>query len=574
MKKFFLFLIIIATMISLTAQGPAILATSDFISTIDKSFQVGEFDEKVTAIVPENSFNVDMDIQWDAEMEAKSSKAKADAYLRISYLLPNGDKKTIFQLSQGQHDSGTIHLPKGHKLVVELYAGQYQFLLTKSGVKSSCHLKIPTVLVKATETTSLYGFLFNVSGPVNVERWVWNFSDGVESTGESVEHRFPTPGHYIILLQGFQGTQMIQSLRSDLIVPDFAEFHPDLSPLEGAVEFNVSGQVKLKNHYGQESACSWNFGDGTEPVSGDAVNHVYKTVGRHTVTLSVSSASFGRSLTRTWEINSRPMYIINQADVTPLAGVIPLTIKALADPIAEGSPMNIKYNWNFGDGETSDLAHAEHVFVNPGEYTVTLKVWDENHPSFELPPRSYLVRALPPVVQINPQVNPTQGPIPLKVNFHPYLFTQGSPVNITFHWDFGDGATSDQAEPEHVYAKPGVYNVSLLVKETIHSIVVSGFLRITAQAPQITAVGKVTPTSGSAPLTINCIADPKIEGTPTELVYEWDFGDGEKANGRQVAHAYNKAGTYTVKLTISDRATNYEGVSSSVSFTVTVKAKP
>ncbi|MEM2187028.1 MAG: PKD domain-containing protein [Thermofilaceae archaeon] len=38
--------------------------------------------------------------------------------------------------------------------------------------------------------------------------------------------------------------------------------------------------------------------------------------------------------------------------------------------------------------------------------------------------------------------------------------------------------------------------------------------------------------------------------------YEWDFGDGEKGTGVKVAHTYNKAGAYTVTLTVKDWAGN------------------
>ena len=36
--------------------------------------------------------------------------------------------------------------------------------------------------------------------------------------------------------------------------------------------------------------------------------------------------------------------------------------------------------------------------------------------------------------------------------------------------------------------------------------------------------------------------------------WSWDFGDGETAKGEVVTHTYEKAGTYTVKLTVTDSA--------------------
>ena len=61
--------------------------------------------------------------------------------------------------------------------------------------------------------------------------------------------------------------------------------------------------------------------------------------------------------------------------------------------------------------------------------------------------------------------------------------------------------------------------------------------------------------------------------------YEWDFGDGEKAEGEIVTHSYSSAGNYTVKLTVTDNegAANstaqviHAGVGVAVATTVSIK---
>jgi immune inhibitor A len=56
---------------------------------------------------------------------------------------------------------------------------------------------------------------------------------------------------------------------------------------------------------------------------------------------------------------------------------------------------------------------------------------------------------------------------------------------------------------------------------------------------------------------------------PEALKYDWDFGDGTAAaSGRQVRHAYARAGEYTAKLTVTDSG----GKSSSATVKVTVQA--
>ena len=56
------------------------------------------------------------------------------------------------------------------------------------------------------------------------------------------------------------------------------------------------------------------------------------------------------------------------------------------------------------------------------------------------------------------------------------------------------------------------------------------------------------------------------QSAPREEIvkYEWDFGDGAKAEGFNAAHVYQAPGTYTATLTISDAAGNFETVENTV----------
>jgi len=54
---------------------------------------------------------------------------------------------------------------------------------------------------------------------------------------------------------------------------------------------------------------------------------------------------------------------------------------------------------------------------------------------------------------------PTMGPTPLEVQF-----TDETPGDFdSWSWDFGDGGTSNEQNPTHVYTLPGSFTVSLIV---------------------------------------------------------------------------------------------------------------
>ncbi len=58
----------------------------------------------------------------------------------------------------------------------------------------------------------------------------------------------------------------------------------------------------------------------------------------------------------------------------------------------------------------------------------------------------------------------TRGPAPLTVRFT----DASSEWAYEWHWDFGDGSSSTEENPAHTFASPGVYPVSLTIRENDH----------------------------------------------------------------------------------------------------------
>jgi len=60
--------------------------------------------------------------------------------------------------------------------------------------------------------------------------------------------------------------------------------------------------------------------------------------------------------------------------------------------------------------------------------------------------------------------SPLTGTAPLTVAFQVDLEGGTAPLSTT--WDFGDGETSSERNPQHVYSKPGTYAVRLDVQDS------------------------------------------------------------------------------------------------------------
>lgn len=143
--------------------------------------------------------------------------------------------------------------------------------------------------------------------------------------------------------------------------------------------------------------------------------------------------------------------------VDTVYGNAPLTVRASEE---SGDATIIMWEYDFGDGTpiVRDKV-ADHIYERPGEYTLTLTVFNDKGE------KSSGIRIITVTELINPpvanfEIYPMYGDSPLIVKF-----TDTSTGNPDYWlWDFGDGSTSLDQNPKHQYIKPLQYTVSLLIK--------------------------------------------------------------------------------------------------------------
>jgi len=79
-----------------------------------------------------------------------------------------------------------------------------------------------------------------------------------------------------------------------------------------------------------------------------------------------------------------------------------------------------------------------------------------------------------------------------------------------------------------------------------------------------------TPASGEAPLEVTLDASQSYDPDGDEITYKWNFGDGQVAQGETVQHGFGTAGSYTVKLQVTDS----KGKSVTATEAITVSQPP
>ncbi|WP_321428976.1 PKD domain-containing protein [uncultured Methanolobus sp.] len=124
--------------------------------------------------------------------------------------------------------------------------------------------------------------------------------------------------------------------------------------------------------------------------------------------------------------------------------------------ISTGGPTT--WLWDFGDGNTSNEQNPVHAYTTEGTYTVSLKATNQFGNDSEVKDGYIIIDykdPRSPVVEFT--ADPVSGAFPLTVQFTDA--STGEPTD--WLWDFGDGSTSTEQNPLHVYADPGVYVVKL-----------------------------------------------------------------------------------------------------------------
>jgi len=242
-----------------------------------------------------------------------------------------------------------------------------------------------------------------------------------------------------------------------------------------------------------------------------------------------------------------------QADFTadPTSGNAPLVV--LFTDTSVGSPS--VYMWDFGDGGTSRNKNPGHTYLEPGDYTVTLKI--TKGPYYSIASHTISVPGTDPATE-PPMAHLTAvsktGTAPFTVQFIDK--STGGPTAWMWYFGNGDGALSREQNPTYTYTNPGVYTVSLQIwnSQGACSERFVNYITVTAanDAPVANAgfdqvVEQANPAGADVTLDGSGSTD---DGQISPLTYTWTW-DGGSAEGMNPVVTL-PSGTTTVTLTVFD----------------------
>ncbi|RMG79825.1 MAG: hypothetical protein D6707_07460 [Bacteroidetes bacterium] len=148
----------------------------------------------------------------------------------------------------------------------------------------------------------------------------------------------------------------------------------------------------------------------------------------------------------------------------PSFRINPPTVSRACSPIAaelsvDTIQLGYQYLWNYGDGkkELVDFNPVGHLYTKPGCYDVSLVVTSDLGCADTVMERC-LIKVYP-----NPKADFSLS------NYEPTLlnpavrFINNSDIGNKWEWDFGDGETSDDYDPLHIYEDTGKYLIRLVM---------------------------------------------------------------------------------------------------------------
>ncbi len=189
----------------------------------------------------------------------------------------------------------------------------------------------------------------------------------------------------------------------------------------------------------------WNFGDGDTSSLYQPSSHTYNDYGNFTISLIVENEHCSDTAFAYIKVNAPAP----QANFSVSAnGCEPLMVAFNNLSLYAES-----YVWDFGDGNHSTAINPTYTYYDAGDYQVILTVTGPGGTD------TYMGNIIHvyPRAKAHFNVAPSVVTIPDQA-IHCYDMSENASI---WTWNFGDGETSSEQNPEHFYKEEGVFDISL-----------------------------------------------------------------------------------------------------------------
>lgn len=394
------------------------------------------------------------------------------------------------------------------------------YITVTNGVDAAFNNTPPTSCSAPASVT----FVNNTTGPP-ILSYAWDFGDGNVSSAANPTHTYTANGTFTVTLIATSSAGCQDTIRHSVVIGG------NITSFSGPSAVCIGGTATFTNTSNPLPASArWDFGDGGT-ANGLNATHTYTTAGTYTVRLYNTYGACNDSASQT--INVVPNPVIDFTAPVTSRCQPPLTVN-----FQDLTPGSVSWEWDFGDGATSNIQNPTHTYTVFGSYTVKLIVTNSTGCVDSLIRPNYIIIRSP---QISMPDFPVRACIPYTHTFNPVINTVDAITS--YSWDFGDGGTSTLPNPSHTYTVLGIYDVRLIIttssgctKDTLFTDAVR-----VGTKPIANFTGGPSPVCANEPVQFTDLSAPADE-------WNWDFGDGNSSIQQNPSHQYRDTGYFNVRL--------------------------
>jgi PKD repeat protein len=363
-----------------------------------------------------------------------------------------------------------------------------------------------------------------------ITSWNWDFGDGLGTSSlQNDTYTYATAGSYQVRLSVTDANGCNNLLIDSVTV--YEEPIPNFSTPVGNLCMNnpITFTNTSTGASGPVVLWTWDFNGEGNSTERDPT-FTFLTPGSKTITLTSSIPGCANVTQQTITIEEAPSTAFAANDVCNGQ-------TTTFTDLTTGNNLTT-WNWDFGDGTISTTPSPTHNYTNPGKYVVTLVVG--NTLGCSTTKIDTVFNHALPVVNFTNDLPCSTSPI----QFSDQSTVQDANI-VAWEWDFGDGNTSTDRNPQHTYGQTGDFTVQLKA--------FSQFGCIDSVVSVISVIqGPVADFSWDR----GCVGEPTsfmdLTNSFGQPITSWTWLiDNQVFNQQNPQYSFTSSGTYSIVLSVS-----------------------
>ena len=409
----------------------------------------------------------------------------------------------------------------------------FLFFITFAAINDVAAQFVTDFSISANKGCAPFVVKLKDNSTLGASSWLWTSNANLTSDKQNPTFVFTNPGIYSITLTSSNGVLSGTLTKTSIIVvypPLVADFSVDKS--SGCLPLSVQFKDLSVPQSSYVKSWFWSFGNG-ETSTDQNPKITYSDVKKYSVFLKATDANgCVASTVKTEFINA------SKPSANFIFDSLTCTIPAKVNFISSSSGGSYSYNWDFGNGITSNSEFPGSItYSNYDTIPIKLKITEIGTTCSDSITKNLYLKKFIADFDFSVLCNDTFNLVSVK--------DKTSPKPTSVKWNFGDGIESLNANETHAYFSNSAYNITLTATES-GSCSSKKTITFKPPSPNFTFVNPV-----------ECTPPFKVDFTNTtlgnNLIYNWDFGDSIFSTLTNPSHDFSIPPTqYLVSLSATD----------------------